>query len=83
LPFIYAPAADRTELRAAGERTGAQGPAQQHQDVHAALSTLSVQELQIARMVAEGLSNREIGERLYLSPRTIGSHLYRIFPKLT
>jgi len=34
-------------------------------------------------MVAEGLSNREIGERLYLSPRTIGSHLYRIFPKLT
>jgi Bacterial regulatory proteins, luxR family len=28
------------------------------------------------------LSNREIGERLYLSPRTVGSHLYRIFPKL-
>jgi hypothetical protein len=27
-------------------------------------------------MVAEGMSNREIGERLYLSPRTIGSHLY-------
>jgi len=37
---------------------------------------------QIARLAAEGLSNREIGERLYLSPRTIGSHLYRIFPKL-
>jgi DNA-binding NarL/FixJ family response regulator len=29
-----------------------------------------------------GLSNREIGERLYLSPRTIGTHLYHIFPKL-
>jgi DNA-binding NarL/FixJ family response regulator len=33
-------------------------------------------------LVAEGLSNKEIGERLYLSPRTVGSHLYRIFPKL-
>ena len=40
------------------------------------------QEVQIGRLVAEGLSNKEIGERLYLSPRTIGSHLYRIFPKL-
>jgi DNA-binding NarL/FixJ family response regulator len=33
-------------------------------------------------MAADGLTNREIGERLYLSHRTIGSHLYRIFPKL-
>ena len=33
-------------------------------------------------MAAEGLTNREIGQRLYLSHRTIGSHLYRIFPKL-
>jgi DNA-binding NarL/FixJ family response regulator len=46
------------------------------------LSALSAQELQIARLAAEGLSNRAIGERLYLSPRTVGSHLYRIFPKL-
>jgi DNA-binding NarL/FixJ family response regulator len=43
---------------------------------------LSPQELQIAQLAAEGLSNREIGQRLYLSHRTIGSHLYRIFPKL-
>ena len=43
---------------------------------------LSPQELQIARMAAAGLTNREIGERLYLSHRTVGSHLYRIFPKL-
>jgi DNA-binding NarL/FixJ family response regulator len=38
--------------------------------------------MQIAHLAAEGLSNREIGERLYLSHRTIGSHLYRLFPKL-
>jgi DNA-binding CsgD family transcriptional regulator len=38
--------------------------------------------MQIAELAAQGLSNREIGERLFLSPRTIGSHLYRIFPKL-
>lgn len=31
---------------------------------------------------AEGLSNREIGERLYVSHRTVSSYLYRIFPKL-
>ena len=40
------------------------------------------QELQIAHLAAEGLSNREIGQQLYLSHRTIGTHLYRIFPKL-
>ena len=45
-------------------------------------SSLSAQELQVARMAAEGLSNRQIGERLYLSNRTVASHLYRIFPKL-
>jgi len=33
-------------------------------------------------MAAEGLSNREIGQRLFLSHRTVGSHLYRVFPKL-
>jgi DNA-binding CsgD family transcriptional regulator len=64
----------RSELRAAGERIQAQEPSAQ--------DMLSAQELQIARLAAEGLSNREIGERLYLSPRTVGSHLYRIFPKL-
>ena len=33
-------------------------------------------------MAARGMSNREIGQELYLSHRTVGSHLYRIFPKL-
>jgi DNA-binding CsgD family transcriptional regulator len=43
---------------------------------------LTAQELQIARMAADGLSNREIGERLFLSHRTIATHLYRVYPKL-
>jgi DNA-binding CsgD family transcriptional regulator len=64
----------RQELRATGE-----GRATLRAEARAPLSP---QELQIARLAAEGLSNREIGQRLYLSHRTIGSHLYRIFPKL-
>ena len=43
---------------------------------------LTPQELEIARLAAAGLSNKQIGERLYMSHRTVGSHLYRIFPKL-
>jgi DNA-binding CsgD family transcriptional regulator len=45
-------------------------------------SALTPQELQVARLAASGLSNRQIGERLFLSPRTVGAHLYRAFPKL-
>jgi DNA-binding NarL/FixJ family response regulator len=47
-----------------------------------ALDLLAPQELQIARLAAEGLSNQEIGQQLYLSHRTVRNHLYRIFPKL-
>jgi DNA-binding CsgD family transcriptional regulator len=47
-----------------------------------ALSALSPQQQEIVRLAADGLTNREIGERLFLSPRTVGSHLYRSFPKL-
>jgi DNA-binding CsgD family transcriptional regulator len=64
----------RQELRATGERIGRRTPD--------ARDRLTAQELQIAELAAQGLSNREIGERLFLSHRTIGSHLYRIFPKL-
>ena len=64
----------RRELRASGESSRRRDPA--------ARDRLTAQELQIARMAAQGLSNREIGQRLYLSHRTIGTHLYRTFPKL-
>jgi len=43
---------------------------------------LSPQELQIAEMAASGMTNRQIGQRLYLSHRTVATHLYRIYPKL-
>lgn len=64
----------RGELRATGERRA-------HRELGDA-DRLTAQELQIVRMAAQGLSNREIGQRLFLSHRTIGSHLYRAFPKL-
>jgi DNA-binding NarL/FixJ family response regulator len=44
--------------------------------------TLTGQELEIAQLAASGLTNKQIAERLYLSPRTVGSHLYQLFPKL-
>ncbi|GAA2480304.1 ATP-binding protein [Winogradskya humida] len=63
----------REELRASGETVRRNAdPA----------DLLTPQEQQIARLAADGLSNREIAERLYLSPRTVTTHLYRIFPKL-
>ncbi len=63
----------RTELRAAGagvKRSGADTVA------------LSAQERTIAELAAAGQSNKQIAAQLYLSPRTVGAHLYRIFPKL-
>ncbi|WP_149259991.1 LuxR family transcriptional regulator [Actinomadura sp. K4S16] len=67
----------RTELRAAGEsladgRGGGDDLA----------ARLTPQELQVARLAATGLSNREIGAQLFLSPRTVGYHLYNAYPKL-
>ncbi|MGB3440590.1 MAG: AAA family ATPase [Actinophytocola sp.] len=64
----------RRELRASGETSRRRVPDARDQ--------LTPQELQIAQLAAAGLTNREIGEKLYLSHRTISSHLHRIFPKL-
>ena len=46
------------------------------------LTELTWQERRIADLAAGGLTNKEIGERMHLSPRTVSSHLYRVFPKL-
>lgn len=43
---------------------------------------LTAQELEVATLAAAGLTNKQIGEKLFMSPRTVGAHLYRIFPKL-
>jgi DNA-binding CsgD family transcriptional regulator len=69
-------AADRAlrELRASGEAVRRRQPE--------AWDQLTAQELQIAQLAADGLTNREIGERLYISHRTVGTHLYQLFPKL-
>lgn len=45
-------------------------------------SALTEQEARVAELAAAGHSNKEIGRRLYLSPRTVAGHLYRLFPKL-
>ncbi|MGN9840420.1 LuxR C-terminal-related transcriptional regulator [Nonomuraea sp. H19] len=66
----------RAELRASGETvlpvSSAGGPEQ----------LLTAQQLQIARLVAEGATNREVAAQLFLSPRTIDHHLRNIFVKL-
>lgn len=62
------------ELRAAGGRKRSPGTPKAH--------TLTPQELEIARLAASGLTNKQIAERLFLSHRTVGAHLYQIYPKL-
>ncbi|RKN47522.1 AAA family ATPase [Micromonospora endolithica] len=61
------------ELRATGYRSAVteQPPA-----------ALTAQELEVAGLAAAGLTNKQIAQRLHLSHRTVGAHLYRIFPKL-
>jgi DNA-binding CsgD family transcriptional regulator len=65
----------RAELRATGERAQPRGPGP--------LQGLTPQEEQIARLVAEHLSNREIAARLFISASTVEYHLSKIFRKLS
>jgi DNA-binding CsgD family transcriptional regulator len=69
----------RAELRATGQ------PAVPHAGAAASsgrLAALTPQEAQVVRLAAEGGTNREIAAALFLSPRTVGFHLYRAFAKL-
>jgi DNA-binding CsgD family transcriptional regulator len=61
------------ELRAAGH---AVAPAAGGREL------LTAQELRIAHLAADGLTNKDIGQVLRLSPRTVADHLYKVFPKL-
>ena len=64
----------RGELRATGETARKRDPS--------TLSELTPQELQIANLVGEGGSNKEIAAQLFLSPRTVEYHLRKVFQKL-
>ena len=64
----------RVELRATGETARRRTPD--------AVTQLTPQELQIARLVAEGLTNKDVATQLYLSPRTVDAHLRGVFAKL-
>ena len=64
----------RRELLASGETT--------HPRVESSRDLLTPQELQVARLAADGLSNNEIATRLFISPRTVEKHLTSAFRKL-
>jgi DNA-binding NarL/FixJ family response regulator len=64
----------RRELQATGEIT--------RRRTTASLAELTKQEAQVARLARDGLSNPEIGSRLFISPRTVQYHLSKVFAKL-
>lgn len=64
----------RDAIRATGERLPASGPRR--------VELLTPQELRVCTLAARGMSNRAIGEHLFVSPRTVGAHLYAAFQKL-
>jgi DNA-binding CsgD family transcriptional regulator len=68
----------RSELGA----TGTAVPADDAPASGGALAALTPQEQQIVRLAARGLSNKDIAAQLFLSPRTVGYHLYKAYPKL-
>ncbi|MEU0315320.1 helix-turn-helix transcriptional regulator [Nocardioides sp. NPDC006273] len=68
--------AEASRAEAAYERLGATRPAPELP------AGLTRRECQVLALVADGRSNREIGERLFISDRTVGRHLTNIFAKI-
>ncbi|MGW2711740.1 ATP-binding protein [Streptomyces sp. NPDC001356] len=75
-----APLVERTarELGAAGSTVQTAQPRQAFD----AEAVLTAQELHVARLAAQGYTNRQIADQLYLSHRTVGAHLYKVYAKL-
>ena len=66
------------ELRALGRRVARRGAA----GTGDGLAALSAREREVAGLVAEGLTNREVAAALHLSEKTVENHMARIFAKL-
>ena len=66
--------------RRAATELGATGATRQR--VNGGGASLTLQEREVALLAATGMTNREIAAKLFVSPRTVSAHLYRIFPKL-
>ncbi|ONI71637.1 hypothetical protein BWI15_15870 [Kribbella sp. ALI-6-A] len=67
-------------LRRLGVRQGSRG--QRHRP-SSGWESLTPNELAVCRLVAEGLTNREVARRLYVSPHTVNTHLRHVFQKLS
>jgi DNA-binding CsgD family transcriptional regulator len=68
--------------RRAATELGATGATRQRVNGGGGSLTLTLQEREVALLAAAGMTNREIAAKLFVSPRTVSAHLYRIFPKL-
>jgi DNA-binding NarL/FixJ family response regulator len=69
----------QARFRAHGIR---RGPHTKHRQARSGWDSLTLTEIKVAALVENGLSNPEIAARLFLSPRTVGTHVSHILKKL-